>query len=154
MERRIIIVGSLVIALVGCRGPAFNVPPNYRLMEPGPGVGGPGPGVMTAADYSGWPPEDGGEGWIGDGAYCDPHAPMPTVQVMFADPNGMQVYWDVTGSAGFDGPPLVTPGRTNFDQAGLYRCKLTNIPGHEGVELYPTIEDRDTNTLHVGLSVA
>ena len=25
---------------------AFNLPPAQRLMEPGPGVGGPGPGVL------------------------------------------------------------------------------------------------------------
>jgi hypothetical protein len=65
---------------------------------------------------------------------------MPTVQVQFANPAGMHVFWDVTGSGGFDGPPIVVPGRTNFDQAGLFRCKLNNIPGHEGVELYPTVE--------------
>ena len=32
------------------------------------------------------------------------------------------------------------PARQNFPQGGLYRLKLTNIPGREGVELYPTIE--------------
>ena len=32
------------------------------------------------------------------------------------------------------------PGRHNFPQAAIYRLKLTNIPGREGVELYPTLE--------------
>jgi hypothetical protein len=35
---------------------------------------------------------------------------------------------------------LVVPGRHNFPQAAVYRLKLTNIPGREGVELYPTLE--------------
>lgn len=134
---------STVIAFAGCHGPAFNLPPADRLMAPGPGVDGPGPGVLTAADFQGMTQKlgegtgnSGGDsgGWE---ASCEP---MPTVQVMFANPSGMQVYWDNTGSGGFDGPPVVVPGRTNFDQAGLYRCKLTSIPGHEGVELYPTVE--------------
>jgi hypothetical protein len=59
---------------------------------------------------------------------------------MFTSPSGMHVDWDTTGAGGFDGPSLVVPSRTNFDQAGLYRYRLTNIPGHEGTELYPTIE--------------
>jgi hypothetical protein len=64
------------------------------------------------------------------------------VQVLFGRPEGMQVQWDVTGSGHFDSSPLVTPGRQNFDQGGVYRLKLTNIPGagREGVELYPTLE--------------
>ena len=35
---------------------------------------------------------------------------------------------------------LVEPGRYNFPQGAIYRLKLTNIPGHPGVELYPTLE--------------
>jgi hypothetical protein len=64
------------------------------------------------------------------------------VQVLFGRPEGMQVQWDVSGSGQFDSSPMVTPGRQNFDQGGVYRLKLTNIPGagREGVELYPTLE--------------
>ena len=32
------------------------------------------------------------------------------------------------------------PLRTNFQLAGLYRLKITHIPAHEGLELYPTVE--------------
>jgi hypothetical protein len=36
----------------GCGGRlAYNLPPSSRLMEPGPGVGGPGPGVIPPAGY-------------------------------------------------------------------------------------------------------
>jgi hypothetical protein len=64
------------------------------------------------------------------------------VQVLFGRPEGMQVQWDVSGSGHFDSAPLITPGRQNFELGGVYRLKLTNIPGtgREGVELYPTLE--------------
>jgi hypothetical protein len=65
-------------------------------------------------------------------------AMAPTVQVLFAKPEGMQVRWDVVAT--FDSTPLVVPGRQNFPQAAIYRVKLTNIAGREGVELYPTLE--------------
>jgi hypothetical protein len=52
----------------------------------------------------------------------------------------MVVHWDVNMPGYFDSQPLVAPGRQNFTQGGIYRLKLTNIPGHPGVELYPTLE--------------
>lgn len=63
--------------------------------------------------------------------------------VRFGGPNGMKVAWYVAGA---DGKPELTPttldvpGRYNFLQAGLYRLKLSNIPGRPGLELYPTLE--------------
>lgn len=98
-------------------------------MEPGPGVGGPGPGVLMPA----LPPA------------VYPVA-MPAVQLLFAKPESMQVRWDITGEGGFDSNPLVCPGRQNFPQNGIYRLKITNIPGptNEGLELYPTIEIAST----------
>jgi hypothetical protein len=64
----------------------------------------------------------------------------PTYQVRFAGPApGMRV--DYQGREGrFSGRPLVTPARLDFPQPGIYRLKLTHIPGHEGVTLYPTLE--------------
>ena len=111
-------------AAAGCAFPkAHNLPPAQRLLEPGPGVGGPGPGVLPPA----LPPA------------MIPVA-MPTVQILFARPEGMQVRWDVGGVGAFDSEPLVVPARQNFPQNGIYRMKLTNIGGREGVELYPTLE--------------
>lgn len=70
-----------------------------------------------------------------------PMAPvMQAVQVTFGRPEGMQVRYDQTGGGMFDSEPLIVPARQNFPQGGLFRVKLTNIPGREGVELYPTIE--------------
>src|SRR4051794_14042500 len=39
------------VALAGCKSPfKHNLPPAQRLMQPGPGVDGPGPGVMMLGD--------------------------------------------------------------------------------------------------------
>jgi hypothetical protein len=66
---------------------------------------------------------------------------MPaTSQVGFVGPDGMFVRWDVSAAGGFDSTPLVVPGRYDFPQGAIYRLKLTDIPGHEGLELYPTLE--------------
>src|SRR4051794_34389133 len=46
------LVGLFFIAstiATGCGRLAYNLPPSNRLMEPGPGVGGPGPGVIPPA---------------------------------------------------------------------------------------------------------
>ena len=79
----------------------------------------------------------GGRGVLAAG----PLMPTPsTVQVTFGRPDGMQVRYDQSGGGMFDSEPMIVPARQNFPQGGLYRVKLTNIPGMEGVELYPTIE--------------
>jgi len=119
-----LLVALAAIALVatGCSGlRRQNLPPAERLMHPGPGVGGPGPGVMSC--------EMGGPG-----------APPQASQVAFVGADGMVVHWDVSMPGAFDSEPLVVPGRQNFPQGAIYRLKLTNIPGHPGVELYPTLE--------------
>ncbi len=113
----------VLAVMAGCKGPfQQNLPPAQQLMEMGPGVGGPGPGVQAA------------------------YMPMlaaahvPVSQIYFAGPEGMQVTWDVSAPGAFDSEPLVCPGRYNFPQGAIYRLKLTNIPGRPGVELYPTLE--------------
>lgn len=104
--------------------PATKVlPPEAMLHHPGPGVDGPGPGVFGMGPqvmFAGGAPE--------------------TSQIGFRGNDGMKVFWDVGGHGLFDSEGLVEPGRYNFPQGAIYRLKLTNIPGHPGVELYPTLE--------------
>jgi hypothetical protein len=65
---------------------------------------------------------------------------MGLSQIYFNRPEGMHVQWDVSGIGQFDSVPLICPARQNFPQGAIYRLKLTNIPGREGTELYPTLE--------------
>jgi hypothetical protein len=114
---------AVALGATGCAVPkAHNLPPAQQLLEPGPGVGGPGPGVLPPS----LPP-------------MMMPITIPTVQVWFNKPENMHVQWDV-GNGGFDSEPLVTPARQNFPSGGIYRLKLTNIEGRDGVELYPTVE--------------
>ncbi len=117
-------MAAAALAAAGCAFPkAHNLPPAQQILEPGPGVGGPGPGVLPPAAPA-----------------AMMTVAMPSVQVLFAKPEAMQVRWDVGSVGTFDSDPLVVPGRQNFPQGGIYRMKLTNIEGKEGVELYPTLE--------------
>ena len=126
-------------AMTGCGATGgYNLPPASRLMEPGPGVGGPGPGVMAM-------PAPG----VQPASFSAPAAPVvggggvavhQPVQVLFARPEAMQVSFDAGGSGTYSSTPMITPARQNFDQGGVYRLKVTGIPGREGTELYPTLE--------------
>lgn len=111
----------MVMAMAGCqKHMKSNLPPSEMLMHPGPGVDGPGPGVMM----------------------YQPPTPQVAVssQIYFVGPEGVTVQWDVTAPGRFDSESLVAPARYNFPQGALYRLKLANIPGRPGVELYPTLE--------------
>ena len=69
-------------------------------------------------------------------------ATRPAYQVRFVGPTdgGMHVDYQVGREGRFSGRPLVTPARLDFPRPGIYRLKLTQIPGHEGQTLYPTLE--------------
>lgn len=111
-----------------------NLPPAQMLLEPGPGVGGPGPGVLAARrgpDVGG--PCMGEYGPFGAVNY-------QPVQILFDRPELMTVSWDVTGIGRYDSEALVVPGRQNFPQGGIYRLRISNIEGRPGVVLYPTLE--------------
>jgi hypothetical protein len=127
--------------------PHTNVlPPAAMLHHPGPGVEGPGPGIIAPASYEialdaaaaemGMAGGGGFSGGGGGGGY----ASGPTSQIGFVGPDGMQVRWDAAVPGSFDSEPLVTPGRYDFPQGEMYRLKITDIPGREGAELYPSLE--------------
>lgn len=138
------VAACLAATSVGCVAPGYNLPPVGHLAAPGPGVNGPGPGVLTSAEMSGG--YMGAEASAGRAGVDAGFTGSSNTQVMFSRPTGMEVHWDVTGSGQFSSNPLITPGRANFNQSGLYRLKFTNIEGHEGVELYPSLEIGPANS--------
>jgi hypothetical protein len=120
--------------------PHTNVlPPAAMLHHPGPGVEGHGPGIIAPASYEACIENAAGAAG-GMGGAGGMYAMGPTSQIGFVGPDSMQIRWDISMAGGFDSEPLVTPGRYDFPQGAIYRLKLTDIPGREGIELYPTLE--------------
>lgn len=132
-------LGTLVIVCVGCadgqqlvRKNEYHAPPAQMLAQPGPMVGGPGPGVM-AANFP--PPGIMPVNYMVPGG---PEAAAPrTSQMKFLGPEGMHVGWQI-GQA-FAEHQIMAPGRYNFSQGATYRLKLSDIPGREGLTIYPTL---------------
>lgn len=147
------------LAATGCTGAkmAHNLPPAQQLMEPGPGVGGPGPGVIPVPGQGGMNPGmgmgamqaayvgDGGcyggpGGMAGMGAGMGMGMTAPTSQISFLGEEPLQISWDVSQPGGFDSTPLLVPGKQDFAQGAIYRLRVSNLPGRESVVLYPTLE--------------
>jgi hypothetical protein len=63
--------------------------------------------------------------------------------IRFTSPAGMQIAWlapSAGGPGGFTPTQVEVPGRYNFVQGGIYRLRLSNLPGRPSVELYPTLQ--------------
>jgi len=124
-------LATLVVVCVGCtqfgdgqhalKSTEYSAPPAAMMQRPGPGVDGPGPGVLPS--YAQMPPP---------GAFSS-----RTTQVKFAGPLGMQIGWKIP--QGYAEDQLLAPGKYNFVQGNTYRLKFSNVPGREGLTLYPTL---------------
>lgn len=123
----------VVTILVGCKEQALGPYSQGSYDFAGPhtaGVPGPGPGVIQGNPNQAY----------GTGVGMQQPTVPKTSQIAFVGPSGATIRWDVTAQSMFDSEPMVCPGRQNFPQGGIYRLKLTDIPGHPGLELYPTLE--------------
>jgi hypothetical protein len=105
----------------GGRHQNYYAPPAGMMIRPGPGVDGPGPGVLNMVGMNS-AQNFGGR----------------ISQVKFVEPEGMSIGWQISG--GYADNQLTTPNRFDFVQAASYRLKLTNIPEREGLVLYPTLQ--------------
>lgn len=118
---------SLMFAVVTSLGMGCAAPPASMMMHPGPGVDGPGPGVIGARG---------------------PRQSSGASQVHFGSPESMQIGWQtgpMGGSGGYASSQITAPGRYNFPQGAVYQLQLTNIPDRPGVVLYPTLEVASSN---------
>ncbi len=116
----------------------------HAVVEGPPPASGPiQPGVPGGAGMMGAP---GGAGMMGaPGAPGGTNRRFPNVrsQIFFVDPPGMRIGWQTAGGSGdriYLPAQLTVPARYNFVQGYIYRLKLTEIPGHPGLVLYPTLE--------------
>ena len=129
MKLYFLALGTLLVVCVGCQidgqqmvdNNEYVAPPAQQLAHPGPMVDGPGPGVMPMM------------------------APPParsfqteSTQVRFVGPDGMHIGWHA--GPGYAENQLFAPSRYNFGQGATFRLKLTNVPGREGLVLYPTLQ--------------
>ena len=126
----LLLAATTIVVGCGMTG-GHNLPPASRLAEPGPGVGGPGPGVLTPprppvspvsavepitqdvgiVDGSSIGASPIGGSPIGGGCMCGAGClsgtgcaggvVMQDVQVLFSRPETMQIQWDVSGVGQF-----------------------------------------------------
>ena len=143
MRFKFLALGALTVVSMGCAGldgsgssvlkPNDYVnPPAERLARPGPGVDGPGPGVLQYTSHSN----------SHVGAYGHPAA---ATQVKFTGQPGMIIGWKV--SDGWADDQLFSGSRFDFPQNAVYQLKFTgfSVEGYEGLQLYPTLEVRGTD---------
>lgn len=107
----------------------YTAPPAAMMQHPGPMIHGPGPGVrpMPGMPSMFRPPQQGAAAHL-----------IKSTQVRFLGPEGMQIGWQIP--RGYAENQLMAPGRHNFRQGATYRLKLTDIPGHKGLTLYPSLQ--------------
>lgn len=99
----------------------YVMPPANLVANPGPMVDGPGPGVLNSI------------GMASANTFTG-----RTTQIKFVEPEGMSVGWRIAG--GYADNQVSVPGRFSFRQGFAYGLKLSNIPGREGLILYPTLQ--------------
>jgi hypothetical protein len=128
-----LVLGTILLVAVGCQMDGtftgqqavdrneFVAPPAAMLAHPGPMVDLPRPALMAS---------------------MAPQAPRSfqsqSTQVRFANPAGMGIGWQV--GPGFAENQLTSPARYNFSQGATYRLKLGDVPGREGMIVYPTLQ--------------
>lgn len=149
MKYYFLALGTVVVVCVGCamdghqvtRKGEYHAPPAEMMMRPGPMVDGPGPGVippMAGPGAGGMPFGVMPMGGMMPGGMMAGPQTLSTSQVRFVGPDGMAVGWQIPG--GFAENQLIAPARYNFVQAQAYRLKLSNIPGRDGLVVYPSLE--------------
>ena len=138
MRCSVVAVVLLSVLAVGCQGPMHG-----GLSSPymAPAVDGPGPGVvphhyqpmsLSAPDFA--PPSGPMHPML------RPPALAPTSQVNFLGVESLVIKYNDKVPGAFDSEPLICPATRDFGQNAIYRLQLSNIPGHPGKELFPTLE--------------
>lgn len=128
-----LVLGTILLVAVGCqmdgnytgqqvvdRG-EYVAPPAALMAAPGPMVDLPRPALMPTMAPA--PPRS---------------FQTASSQVRFVNPAGMSIGWQVGPT--FAENQLTTPARYNFGQGATFRLKVSDIPGREGMIIYPTLQ--------------
>lgn len=130
------LLAATAIIATGCAPVRHNLPPEQRLMEPGPGVGGPGPGVLAPPamhpGMGGAMPMMGaggmmGPGGMGPGGMGPGAAPMPTpaapvAPVASTDGNGVDL-------VNYNGCQSCISGGSTIPAGGGVLHNMNMLPG-------------------------
>jgi len=88
------LLAATAVLASGCVPVRHNLPPEQRLLEPGPGVGGPGPGVLGPQQMAPGMGAMGGMGggmpMMGAGGFGPGNGPMPDGAIGAAGPDVMR----------------------------------------------------------------
>ena len=155
MRGSVFTVVLLSVFVVGCQGPGMNGG-FYQSPYYASPVDGPGPGIMPDQFQSGAapghfqsvPPAPGyfqtvsltTQDMVPPFGMQPPPPPVPTSQINFQGVESLVIKYNALSPRAFDSAPLVCPATHDFPQGHIYRLKLSNIPGHPGKELFPTLE--------------
>ena len=140
----------LLSALTGCQGPFMNGQGPfsngggfYQSPYMANGVDGPGPGVIP--DYYQNVSLTMHDMMPSSGQMGMPPGRIFTSQINFVGVDSLVIRFEEREPGKFDSAPLICPATHDFPQGNIYRLKLSNIPGHPGKELYPTLEVAQTS---------
>lgn len=128
------------IMQTGGQCPGGMCPPPGNLISP-PGIAGMPPGALSPGLRP--PGAVAAVGALTGGPTGHGPFPVQRTEVRFVNPAGMKIAWygpSGDGKGAFGPQYLQAPARYNFLQASIYRLKLSNIPNHPQMELYPTLE--------------
>jgi len=137
MRCSIFIVVLLSALAAGCQGPVSNGG-FYQSPYLTNGVDGPGPGVVP--EHYQHMSLTGQELPLPPDPRLMPPPFVPTTQINFLGVESLVIKFDAQVPGEFDSAPLVCPATHDFGQGCIYRLKLSNVPGHPGKELFPTLE--------------
>lgn len=125
------LLAATAILATGCVPVRHNLPPEQRMMEPGPGVGGPGPGVLgppAIAPGMGGAPMMMGAG----GMYGATNAPVPTPAAPLAQTgadNGVSLVNYDCSCAGCNSGGGCMSGQSNIPAGGGVLGNMNFLPG-------------------------
>jgi len=74
----------------------------------------------------------------GDGDFVFRPRVIRKAPVEFTGPAGLQIGW-LSDEGRYVDAHVTAPGQYVFHQGWIYRLKITNVPGHPGTALYPTL---------------